>query len=216
MVQRGERFGFALEAGEAFRIGRECLGQHFDRDIAIEARVAGPIDFAIPPAPMAERISYGPSRAPEPSGIQQWESRANSATDRHHAIGKKSVRRRSVAQIPAGIRAAYRSLGMRQKSHDESWGPARRNRHVDARIQRVVGRAAGCRSTACLTSNQCADHGRERGNQLDDVRTWCDAETRRTRVNGFIGSALIGFAAILLGLLIVHFSSDEPRKKANK
>ena len=35
-------------------------------------------------------------------------------------------------------------------------------------------------------------------------------------MNGFIVSAFIGFAGILLGLLIVHFSSDEPRRKSNK
>ena len=35
-------------------------------------------------------------------------------------------------------------------------------------------------------------------------------------MNGFIGSALIGLAGILLGLLIVHFSSDEPPRKADK
>jgi len=35
-------------------------------------------------------------------------------------------------------------------------------------------------------------------------------------MNGFIGSALIGFLGILLGLLIVHFSSDEPRTKADQ
>jgi hypothetical protein len=35
-------------------------------------------------------------------------------------------------------------------------------------------------------------------------------------MNGFIVSAFIGFAGLLLGLLIVHFSSDEPRTKADK
>jgi len=32
-------------------------------------------------------------------------------------------------------------------------------------------------------------------------------------MNGLVASALITFAGILLGLLIVHFSSDEPRSK---
>ena len=35
-------------------------------------------------------------------------------------------------------------------------------------------------------------------------------------MTGYIVSAFIGFAGLLLGLLIVHFSSDEPRKKSNK
>jgi hypothetical protein len=32
-------------------------------------------------------------------------------------------------------------------------------------------------------------------------------------MNGAIVSALIGLAAIILGLVVVHFSSDEPRSR---
>ena len=32
-------------------------------------------------------------------------------------------------------------------------------------------------------------------------------------MNGFIGSALIGLAALILGLLIVYFTPDERRNK---
>jgi hypothetical protein len=39
-------FGFALEAGEAGLVLGELRRQDFDRDIAIEARVRGAIDFA--------------------------------------------------------------------------------------------------------------------------------------------------------------------------
>ena len=42
MIQRGEGLGFALEAGNPFRIAGEGRRQHFDRDIAIEFRV--PLD----------------------------------------------------------------------------------------------------------------------------------------------------------------------------
>ena len=35
-VQRGEDLGFALEAGEAIRILRECLGQDFEGHVAVE------------------------------------------------------------------------------------------------------------------------------------------------------------------------------------
>ena len=51
MVQRGEDFRFALETGEPFRVGRERFGQDLDGDVAIEARVARPIDLAHPAGP---------------------------------------------------------------------------------------------------------------------------------------------------------------------
>ena len=35
-------------------------------------------------------------------------------------------------------------------------------------------------------------------------------------MNGLFVSAFITFAGLGLGLLIVHFSSDEPRKRASK
>ncbi len=40
VIQRGERFGFAGEPRKALRIMRERLGQHLDRHVAIELRVA--------------------------------------------------------------------------------------------------------------------------------------------------------------------------------
>ena len=33
MVQRGEHFGFALEARQALGVGRDRLGQHLDGDV---------------------------------------------------------------------------------------------------------------------------------------------------------------------------------------
>src|SRR5262245_61145643 len=46
MVQRGERLRLAGEAGEAFGIVGEDIGQDFDRDVAIELRVPGFVDLA--------------------------------------------------------------------------------------------------------------------------------------------------------------------------
>ena len=46
VIQRSERLGFTLEAGHTVRVGRERLGQDLDRDGAIEARIAGFVDFA--------------------------------------------------------------------------------------------------------------------------------------------------------------------------
>ena len=51
MVQRGEHLRLALEAGEAFGIVGERLGQDFDRDVAIELRVARPIHLSHPASP---------------------------------------------------------------------------------------------------------------------------------------------------------------------
>ena len=46
MVQRRGRAGFLLEAVEAIDVGRERRGQHLDRDVASEPRIARAIDLA--------------------------------------------------------------------------------------------------------------------------------------------------------------------------
>ena len=45
MIERRERLRFAREAREPVGIGRERLGQHLQRDVAIEFGVAGAIDL---------------------------------------------------------------------------------------------------------------------------------------------------------------------------
>ena len=45
MIQRRECPGFALEPRHALGVGREQLGKNLDRDVAIELRVARPIDI---------------------------------------------------------------------------------------------------------------------------------------------------------------------------
>jgi hypothetical protein len=45
MVQRGENLGFSPEAGQSIRIVREVFRQNLQRDVAIELRVARPIDL---------------------------------------------------------------------------------------------------------------------------------------------------------------------------
>ena len=42
----GERLGLAREPGQPFGIRREQIGQDLKRDVAVEPRVAGPIDLA--------------------------------------------------------------------------------------------------------------------------------------------------------------------------
>ena len=46
MIERGERFRFAFEPHEAIGVRREGLGQDLQRDVAIEARIAGAIHDA--------------------------------------------------------------------------------------------------------------------------------------------------------------------------
>jgi hypothetical protein len=46
VVQRGGCAGFLLESTEAIDVGRECCGEHFDRDITSESRIAGTVDLA--------------------------------------------------------------------------------------------------------------------------------------------------------------------------
>ena len=48
MIQRGERFRFALEPGEPLGVVHERFGQDLDRNVSIELRVARTIDFAHP------------------------------------------------------------------------------------------------------------------------------------------------------------------------
>ena len=46
MVQAGNRFGFAVESLAQLRAAGEMRGQNFDRDDAIEARIAGAVHLA--------------------------------------------------------------------------------------------------------------------------------------------------------------------------
>ena len=46
MIERRERLRFARETREAIGVERERLGQHLDRDVAIELRVRRAIDLA--------------------------------------------------------------------------------------------------------------------------------------------------------------------------
>ena len=64
VIQRGQHFGFPLEPGQTIGVGGEGLGENLDRDVALQPGVARSVDSPIPPAPMAEWISYGPRRTP--------------------------------------------------------------------------------------------------------------------------------------------------------
>jgi hypothetical protein len=48
MIERREDLGLALKAGDAFRIACEGVGQHLDRDVTLQPRVAGAVHLAHP------------------------------------------------------------------------------------------------------------------------------------------------------------------------
>jgi hypothetical protein len=48
MIQRCENLRFTTKPREAIRIGHQRLVYHLDRDIAIQLRVACPVDFTHP------------------------------------------------------------------------------------------------------------------------------------------------------------------------
>lgn len=64
MIQRGGGAGFLLEPLEPFRVARELGRQHFDRDVAMQARIARANTSPIPPAPIRAMISCAPRRTP--------------------------------------------------------------------------------------------------------------------------------------------------------
>jgi hypothetical protein len=51
MVQRGEYFGLALETGDAIGVSGKGGWKDLDRDVALQARVAGSIHLAHLPCP---------------------------------------------------------------------------------------------------------------------------------------------------------------------
>ena len=46
MIERGQRLCLAGEALQPLRIGGKLIGQHFEGDITIQARIAGAIHLA--------------------------------------------------------------------------------------------------------------------------------------------------------------------------
>ena len=57
MIERGQNFGFSLEARQSFRIARECCRQNLDRHLAIQFGVFRAIHLAHAAFPSSERTS---------------------------------------------------------------------------------------------------------------------------------------------------------------
>ncbi len=72
MIERGQHLGFALEAEEAIAIAGKALGQHLDRHVAIELRVASAVDHTHSACAEPFDDSIRPDRLPDhgssPSG----------------------------------------------------------------------------------------------------------------------------------------------------
>jgi len=75
VIERRQRLRFTCEARQPVRIGRKRLGQHLDRDLAIELRILGAIDLPMPPAPSEPRVSKVPSVVPGARAMGLRESR---------------------------------------------------------------------------------------------------------------------------------------------
>jgi len=81
------------------------------------------------------------------------------------------------------------------------------------RVQRSLGGVSDTRSSRRRPFVRPPSHDAERGNQLDDSRAGCDAQARRTHVDGLIVSALIGLGALILAVLMTDF---RPGAKGSK
>src|SRR3990172_2547731 len=70
VVELREKPRFPLESLHAFFVSSELLGKNFDGNVTPELGVASSVHLALPPAPMAERTSYAPRRAPGSWGME--------------------------------------------------------------------------------------------------------------------------------------------------
>ena len=127
VVERSERLRFLLEARDAHRVVRERRGQHLDRDVATELRIARAIDLAhaaradrlddfIRPEPRAERDRHLPTprrsigRLFSPAGLYRTRVRFGSV-----AAGRASLHRlraRSRLGVDSGRSLRSRTLAI--------------------------------------------------------------------------------------------------------
>jgi hypothetical protein len=64
VIERCQRFGFALESYQPVGIVGECFWKRLDRDIAFQSRVARAIDFSHATLAQAAKTSYVPMELP--------------------------------------------------------------------------------------------------------------------------------------------------------
>ena len=73
MRERRDSLGFALEAGERRGVGGEVVGQHLDRHVPTQARVAGAVDLAHSTCPEQgeDLVGAEPAAGPQRHGCSQ-------------------------------------------------------------------------------------------------------------------------------------------------
>ena len=97
VVQRGEDPGLSLEARQPVRVGGERLGQHLQRDVAVELRVAGAVHLA---------HAAGPERAGDVIGADPCSGRQG------HDLQPSSVSRRGGGRSGNGARRGHSSMNL--------------------------------------------------------------------------------------------------------
>ncbi len=81
VIERGENFGFPLEARHAFGIAQERRGQNFERHFTLERCVACAVDLAHPALAeqgenfvVAEFVAYGKRHTPDSTKLTRSRS----------------------------------------------------------------------------------------------------------------------------------------------
>jgi hypothetical protein len=72
VVQRRQGLSFACEPCKPLGIARDQIGQHFDRDVAIQLRIARPIHFAHPAGPEGRDDFVRAEAGPGGGGQTSW------------------------------------------------------------------------------------------------------------------------------------------------
>ena len=95
MVERSRRVRLLLEAPQPFRIGRQRGWQDLDRDVTVQARIAGAIDFTHPAS--AQKVG------------NEIRAKVGARSERHACRDYTGIRPQ-VRFSPTSTRARYFSL----------------------------------------------------------------------------------------------------------
>jgi hypothetical protein len=111
VIKLGNRSRFLLETLAKLHILRGMRGQDLDCDDAVKPRVARFVTSPMPPAPMADLISYGPRRVPRSRGMARSRRIIKPAPARCRALREKD--RRCTTAVRMLLRHASLSSQMR-------------------------------------------------------------------------------------------------------
>src|SRR5262249_10914830 len=109
VVERGQELRFALEAGQAFAVGRELGWKNLQRHVAIELRIACAIDLAhTAGAERREDLVRAESSSRGKGHLQLWYCEWHSLY-RRAAASRDRAQQRPLEQGSRGRRSATRS-----------------------------------------------------------------------------------------------------------